>query len=187
MADEVRFGIIGLGMGLNRARIAAKTPGVKLAVVCSIEPGKAEQVGKELGCDWTTDYEEVLARGDVDVVGVMTPSGTHCDFAIQALQAGKHVYTTKPMDIRVEKCDAAIAAAEKAGKILAVDFDSRYNPANHRLRMAVRSGKLGKMLAGDLLMKWYRPSRITTAARRRAGAAAGPPRAALSPTRACTS
>jgi len=58
MADEVRFGIIGLGMGLNRARIAAKTPGVKLAVVCSIEPGKAEQVGQELGCDWTTDYEE---------------------------------------------------------------------------------------------------------------------------------
>ena len=156
MADELRWGILGLGMGRNRANAAAKTAGVKLACVCSIEPGKAEAVGKELGCDWTTDYEEMFAREDLDVIGVMSPSGMHCDFVIQALQAGKHVHTTKPMDIRVEKCDAAIAAAKKAGKILAVDFDSRYNPANHQLRAAIQSGKLGKVFSCDLLMKWYR-------------------------------
>ena len=155
-SDEIRFGIVGLGMGYNRARIAANTPGAKLVCVCSIEPGKAEEVGKELSCDWTMDYDEMLARKDIDAIGVMTPSGLHCDFAIKALQAGKHAYTTKPMDISVAKCDAAVAAAEKAGKILAVDFDSRYSPANHQLRMAVQGGKLGKVLSGDLLMKWYR-------------------------------
>ena len=155
-AKKLGWGIVGLGMGRNRAIKATQAEGAELRCVCSIEPGKAEQVGKELGADWTMDYEEMLDRSDIDVIGVMSPSGLHCDFAIQALEAGKHVHTTKPMDISVAKCDAAIAAAKKAGKILAVDFDSRYNPINHQIRMALRQGKLGKLICADLIMKWYR-------------------------------
>lgn len=154
--DVLGWGIVGLGMGYNRCKKVVEAPGAELRMVCSIEPGRAEEVGKELGAEWTMDYDEMLARDDIDVIGVMTPSGTHCDFAIRALEAGKHCHTTKPMDIHVAKCDAAIAAAEKAGKILAVDFDLRYEPINHQIRMALRQGKLGDLLCCDLIMKWYR-------------------------------
>ena len=109
MADEVRFGIVGLGMGYNRAKLIPETPGAALACVCSIDEKRAQEVAAELDCDWTTDYLEMLMRDDIDVIGVMTPSGMHCDFAIMAMQAGKHCYTTKPMDIMVATCDAAIA------------------------------------------------------------------------------
>lgn len=156
MSSDIRFGIVGLGMGRSRAITLTQTPGAKLACVCSIEPGKAEAVGKELNCDWTTDYEELLARKDIDVIGVMTPSGMHCDFAIQAMLAGKHCYTTKPMDITVDKCDQAIAVSEKTGRMLGVDFGNRFLPINHQLRMALRQGKLGKIVSVDLLMKWLR-------------------------------
>ena len=155
--DVLGWGIVGLGMGYNRAKKVVATEGAELRMVCSIEPGKAEQVGKELGADWTMDFDEMLARDDIDVIGVMTPSGTHCDFAIRALEAGKHCHTTKPMDILVSKCDAAIAAAEKAGKILAVDYDLRNEPINHQVRMALKQGKFGKLYCVDLIMKWYRP------------------------------
>lgn len=155
-SDVVRFGIVGLGMGKNRAKLIPETPGAKLVCVCSIAPGQAEAAAKEFGCDWTTDYDEMLAREDIDCVGVFTPSGMHCDFAIRALEAGKHTFTTKPMDIHVAKCDAAIAAAEKTGKILAVDFGNRYLPINHQARAAIQGGKLGKILSVDLIMKWYR-------------------------------
>ena len=156
MSDLVRFGILGLGMGSVRAETATKTPGAELACVCSLDAAQAQEWAGKLHCDWTTHYEEMLDRQDIDVIGVLTPSGTHCDYAIQALQAGKHTFTTKPMDIRLEKVDAAIQAAEMAGRILAVDFGLRYSPVNHQIRMAVRSGKFGKILYSDLLMRWLR-------------------------------
>jgi len=154
--DVVRFGILGLGMGSVRAKAVTHTPGAELACVCALEEDQAQEWAAKLGCDWTTSYEEMLARSDIDVIGVFTPSGTHAKCAIMALQAGKHAFTTKPMDITVEACDAAIETAEKAGRILAVDFGLRYNPINHRLRMAIRSGKIGNVLFADLIMKWHR-------------------------------
>lgn len=156
MADDVRIGIVGTGMGYDRARKAASTPGAKLVAICTKDEERGQKAATELDCELITELDDLLARPDIDAVGVFTPSGWHCDFAIRALQAGKHAFTTKPMDIRVEKCDAAIRAAQAAGKVLAVDFDSRYRAVNHQVRMAVRGGKLGKVFLADLRMKWFR-------------------------------
>ncbi|MFQ6131610.1 MAG: Gfo/Idh/MocA family protein [Armatimonadota bacterium] len=153
---EVRFGILGLGMGHGRAKMAAQTSGARLTCVCDILEDKARAVAEELECDWCTDYGDMLARDDVDVIGVMTPSGMHADHGVLAAEAGKHVFTTKPMDIRVEKCDELIAACEQAGVLLAVDFGRRYADDTHRARMILRSGKLGPILLADVRMKWLR-------------------------------
>ncbi|HZP81384.1 MAG TPA: Gfo/Idh/MocA family oxidoreductase, partial [Chthonomonadaceae bacterium] len=156
MAEVVRFAIVGSGMGYDRARKAASTPGAQLVAICTLDPERGRRAAEELGCELMDDYAALLAREDIDVVGILTPSGWHCDFAIQALKAGKHVFTTKPMDIRLEKCDAAIRAAQEAGKVFAVDFESRYAPINHQIRQAVRSGALGRVFSAELRMKWYR-------------------------------
>ena len=104
MADEVRFGIVGLGMGRDRAKKATDTPGARLVAVCDILEERGAKAAEELEVEWIKDYEEMLARDDIDAVGVFTPSGWHCDFALQALQAGKHACTTKPMDLTVAWC-----------------------------------------------------------------------------------
>ena len=156
MAENIRFGIVGLGMGANRAKIAANTDGAELVCVCSLEEDRAKQVAADLKCDWTTEYNEMLGRDDIDAVGVLTPSGLHAEFAIMAAKAGKHVFTTKPMDILVEKCDELIKTAEKAGVVLAVDFGERYGASNKRVRKAIQSGLLGKIILADLRMKWFR-------------------------------
>ncbi len=156
MAATVRFGIVGLGMGRGRAQIVKDTPGAELVAVCDIWEERGRQAQQELGCEWIRDYDEMLKRDDIDVIGVWTPSGMHCDFAVRALQAGKHVCMTKPMDIHVAACDAAIEAAEKAGLVLAVDFESRYSPINHQIRSALQSGAIGKVIAAVLLMRWFR-------------------------------
>ena len=156
MADEIRLGIVGLGMGANRAKIASQTKGAKLVCLCDILEDKAAKLANEFNCDWTSDYQKMLLRDDIDAVGVLTPSGTHADFAIMAAKAGKHVFTTKPMDILIEKCDELIEVAKEAGVILAVDFGERYVEANRRVRKAIQSGLLGRMILADLRMKWYR-------------------------------
>lgn len=156
MADKVRFGIVGLGMGRGRAKICRETEGAELAVVCDIWDERINAFREEVDVEVERDFEKLISRSDIDVVGIWTPSGMHASMAVQALEAGKHVCMTKPMDIRTSVCDEAIRKADEKGLVLAVDFDSRYNPTNHRIRSAVRSGALGKIMFGDLRMKWFR-------------------------------
>jgi predicted dehydrogenase len=148
MADKINVAIVGLGVGRSRARFAAESDNVNLKVVCALEEVKAKAAAEEFGCEWSTSLDDVLARDDIDAVGVFTPSGTHCQYAIESIKAGKHTFTTKPMDIRVEQCDAAIKAAEEAGVILAVDFGNRYVRVNHQVKTAIDTGMLGKVSWG---------------------------------------
>jgi len=156
MAGNIRFGIMGLGRGRRAAEQIVEAEGAQLACVCDLQEDKAREKGEEFGCDWTTEYKQMFARGDIDVIGVYTSSGTHCDYAIEAIDAGKHAFVTKPMDIRVEKCEAAIQAAKDAGKVLAVDFGNRYSLENRRLKAALDQGVIGKVFLGDVKMKWWR-------------------------------
>ena len=156
MADEIGFGICGLGMGRDRARKVTTTPGAKLVAVCDLLEERGAEAVQVFGCEWIQDYDDMLARDDIDVVGVFTPSGTHADFARRALEAGKHAFMTKPMDIRVDKCNAALAAAEATGLVLGVDFESRYNPVNHQIRAAIQGGAIGEVVEANLMMRWFR-------------------------------
>jgi predicted dehydrogenase len=156
MSNSVRFSILGLGMGYNRAKLIPDTKGAELACVCDLQEDRAKQVAKEFNCDWTTSYDEMLRRDDIDVVGIWTSSGTHCKYAIQAIEAGKNAFVTKPMDISVEMCDKAIEAAKKAGVLLAVDFGERYLDVNQKIKLALDNGCLGKLILGDVRMKWLR-------------------------------
>ena len=156
MAKEVGFGILGLGRGRKAAQTAVQTAGANLVCVCDLQEEKVKATAQELDCDWTTSYDRMLARDDIDAIGVYTSSGTHADFANQAVAAGKHVFVTKPMDIDLDKCDRLIEAAKRANLVLAVDFIRRYRKIDHQVRKAVVDGLIGNVILGDLRMKWYR-------------------------------
>ena len=156
MAKEIGFGVVGLGMGANRCRKVHDAEGARLMAVADIRQDRAEKIGTEYEIDWYLEYEKLLERDDIDVIYVMTPSGLHGDHAIQAARAGKHVVTTKPMDVTVEKADAMIAECKKAGVILAVDFDGRYSETYRTIRKAVDEGMFGKLILGEARLKWYR-------------------------------
>lgn len=156
MNEEIGFAVVGLGMGRSRARLIAQTEGARLQVVCDLQEERVRRVTEELGCQGTTRFEEVLAREDVDVVMVMVPSGLHGDLAIQAMRAGKHVITTKPMDVSLEKAHAMIRCAEETGRLLAVDFGSRYQPEWHQIKAAIQEGLFGRLVLGEARLKWWR-------------------------------
>jgi len=76
-------------------------------------------------------------------------SGTYCDYAIKA---GKHVFVTKPMGMRVDKRDVA----KEAGVILAVNFGLRYEEINRKIKLALDDGRLERLILNDVRVKWYR-------------------------------
>jgi len=154
--EPVRFVIVGLGMGYARAKQLKKEPGTEVIGVVDLDEEKAKKVGEELAIEYTTDLQPWLDRDDTEAVFVMTPTGLHADIAVTALEAGKHVITTKPMEASLEACDRMIEAADKAGKLLAVDFAFRLEPQTQRIKQRIAAGDLGRRLGGTMSLKVLR-------------------------------
>jgi UDP-N-acetyl-2-amino-2-deoxyglucuronate dehydrogenase len=154
--DAVGFTVIGLGMGRGRARQIQETEGATLVSVVDLNAARAEEVGDELNCKWTTKLAEALADDAVDVVVIFTPSGAHAEVAIEAFEAGKHVVTTKPMEVSLERCDAIIAAQQRGGKLLGVDFQERYSDRLQHVKYAIEHDLFGRLVLGEARLKWYR-------------------------------
>jgi len=154
---KVRFGVIGCGgIGHLHAKLISELEGTALVAVSDQAEQKARSVAERYHAEWYTENERLLARKDIDVVCVCTPSGTHSDIGIQAAQAGKHVLVEKPMDVTLEKADRLIAACRKANVKLGVIFQLRFFEASKQVKKAIESGKLGKLVLGDCYMKFYR-------------------------------
>ena len=153
---SIRFGIVGLGMGMNRANQVNSTEGAELKAVCDLDEGRLKRATDQFQCAGHTDYKEMTERDDLDVVWVMLPSGMHAQFGVQAANNGKHVITTKPMDVSLEACDSLIAAAENNNVHLMIDFEERHRPANRRIKKAIDDGLLGDVILGEMRLKWWR-------------------------------
>ncbi len=154
--EPVGFVVVGLGMGKNRARAVQETPGARLLGVVDLDRERAESVGAELDVPGTCDLGPWLDNDDMEVVYVLTPTGRHAEVALRALQAGKHVLVTKPMEASLQACDAMIRAAEERDLLLAVDFDMRFRSSVLSLKAAVDEGWFGRLLSGQSTLKIHR-------------------------------
>ncbi len=151
--DPVRFGVVGLGMGHNRALEITKTPGVRLVEVCDLRSERRERTAEACGVPAVADYDEMLGNPEVEAVMVMNETGRHAELACRALEAGKHVLVTKPMEILPSECERMIAAAERNRRLLGVDFCRRVRPSVLSLRAAVRNGFFGRLLSLSVALR----------------------------------
>jgi predicted dehydrogenase len=143
MAEKVRIGIVGAGIwGSNHALALASHPRGSLQLICDRDEARARALAEKHGCRWTTRIED-LARSDVEAVTIATPDHLHRDPAVAMLEAGKHVLVEKPLATTVADGRAIVAAAEKAGVKLMVDFHARWHPLFMGAKSYVERGDLG--------------------------------------------
>lgn len=155
--NEIGFGIVGGGMiGAVQAAAIQQISGAKLVAVCGRDEARTAEFAAKFGCAGYTDYDRFLQHPGLQVVNICTPSGTHAELGIRAAEAGKHVLTEKPIEINLQRADTLIAACDRAGVKLGVIFQSRFLPAVQRMKRAIDEGRLGKLMLGDALVKWYR-------------------------------
>lgn len=143
-------------MGAQRAAQLVQTPGAKLVSVADVNADRAREIGARHNCRWHASTKEAFKDEEVEAVLVMTPTGLHAEIAIEALEAGKHVIVTKPMEVSLERCDMILAAAKKSGTKLGVDFQERYTVENQKIKRAVADSLFGKLLMGEARLKWFR-------------------------------
>ncbi|HJT77611.1 MAG TPA: Gfo/Idh/MocA family oxidoreductase, partial [Gemmataceae bacterium] len=152
--------LVGCGMIARfHAQALAEVPGARVVALVSRNRANAQALADQLGqqCDISTDLAPVLARPDVDIVIVTTPSGAHLGPAVAAAEAGKHVVVEKPLEITLERCDRIIEACDRHGVQLCTIFPSRFGDANRTLKAAVEAGRFGRLTLGETTCKWWRP------------------------------
>ena len=142
---SIRVAVVGYGMGKYHFGDITRTPGLKLYAVCEIDSTKRKAAQDDWGVKTYASYEEVLNDEKVDLVVLVTPHDTHAPMAIAALQAGKHVITEKVMCLNVAEADAMIAAAKKAGKVLSVYQNRRWDSDFVTVKHIVTQGMLGEV------------------------------------------
>lgn len=115
-----------------------------LAAVADDDPETATTHSRSTGVPVLT-FEEILARSEIAGVAIATPAEFHARLALQALEAGKHVFVEKPLALTVEDAERLIECAAEADRVLMVGHLLRYHPAFLRLQELVRSGRLGRL------------------------------------------
>jgi predicted dehydrogenase len=146
----IRIGIIGLGWwGRQIVTCLAESPRFKVVAGCDIDHNTAAPFARTHGFDLVTDYKELLKRADVDAIAVVTPHLLHEEMAISGFAAGKHVFCEKPLALTAASAERILTACAKAGGVLGIGHERRYEPAMEEMRRLFESGALGRILLMD--------------------------------------
>ncbi len=157
MPSDLGFAIIGVGTIADfHARALQQIKGAKLITVYGRSADKTAIFASKYNVSAASSFKSLLGRKDIDVVCIATPSGSHAEIAIPALNAGKHVLCEKPLDINLDRIDAMIAAAKKNKRHLTAIFQSRFGKGAQTLKRAIQQGRFGKLTMCDAYIKWWR-------------------------------
>jgi len=149
--SRINIALIGNGkiMGGHREYYRSR-PHTVVTAVCDVHRGRLESALEECrqenpDCAAYLDYEDVMARSDIDAVVIGTPDHWHAALSIAAMRAGKDVYVEKPMTLTIEEGKAMVAAEERYGRILQVGSQQRSDSAFRKAAEIVRNGWIGKV------------------------------------------
>jgi predicted dehydrogenase len=171
--QNTRVALVGAGfMGRMHGQVYGALDGVDLVHVVDKDADRAASVAQPHGASTSATLDNLP---EVDVIDICLPTDLHAEFAVQALDMGKHVVCEKPMAISLAEADRMIEASQRAGKRLMIAHCIRFWPEYVELRRLVESGELGRLLS--LTMMRYSPfpswgSDNWLADERRAGGAA---------------
>jgi predicted dehydrogenase len=160
-ADAGALGVIVIGAGDMGARHARHWHTIGADVVAVVDPdtARADAVAALVGAEAHAEVGDLLARTDVHVVSVCTPTYLHAVVTVAALEAGKHVLCEKPAALTLRDAVAMQRAAERSGRQLRIGFMRRFDPAYRPLiDFTERAGK--PLLAQATITAGVRPKRL---------------------------
>jgi myo-inositol 2-dehydrogenase / D-chiro-inositol 1-dehydrogenase len=142
----IRVGVIGAGRigKIHAENIATRIPGAVVVAIADPNVTFAKELAEKLHVDtYYEDYHKIMEDKSIDAVAICSSTDTHSKFMIEAAQAGKHIFCEKPVDLSLEKIDAALAAVKKAGVKCQIGFNRRFDPNFKKVRQFVTEGKVG--------------------------------------------
>ncbi len=145
----LKIGLVGVG-GISGAHIPAwdKMEDAELVAICDIRPERMEKYPDKRHY---TDFDEMLANEEFDIIDICLPTYLHADFAIKAMEKGINVITEKPISLKNEDVERVYSAAEKNNVKFMVAHVLRFWPEYELLKEVYDSKRYGKLLSGTML------------------------------------
>jgi predicted dehydrogenase len=158
--STVNVAVIGAGaIGLNHIQSFQDHPAARVVALAETNPERGREAAEQFGIpDLYTDYKDVLARSDVDVVSIALPNFLHAPVGLDALKAGKHLMIDKPMATNAADAAKLIHLARSRKLKLMVGQNQRFTPEAQTIKTLAEKGKLGEIYAAKAT--WMRRSGI---------------------------
>ena len=160
-AERTTVGMIGLGRQAYQTNMVQflKMPEVQILAVCDVDSwrlnnarqaiersyGNNQPTGSYRGCAATVDFQELLARDDIDAVMISTPDHWHIPMAVAAMKAGKDVSLEKPITRTIAEGRQVSDLAKQLGRVFRVDSELRSTRSAHLAATLVRNGRIGQV------------------------------------------
>ncbi len=148
--------MIGTGAISHKHAQAYKNIGFEVAACTDINEAGGRRFAEQYGCEFVPTYQDLCRHPKVDYVDVCT----FPDFRMQPIeicaQSGKHVQVQKPISTDLPTARLMVETARKAGILLGVVSQHRFDDSSMFVHRAIREGRLGKLLQVDCYVKWYR-------------------------------
>jgi len=145
---KLKIGIVGAGrIGKVHAQsIIYHIPEAEVVMVTDVVEAAAKALAEKYGIPaWSTDYMDIVNNPEIDAVLVCSPTPTHADISIAAMEAGKHVFCEKPVDLTIEKIKKTAEVAEKTGRKLQIGFNRRFDHNHGKVQQLAKDGVLGNV------------------------------------------
>jgi len=148
MRRTVKIGLVGTGeIAHVHAEAHSRIDGTEFSIAALIQPEAERRFCEEFDARLYAGYEELLDDETVGGVDICLPNDLHCEFALKAFQAGKHVFCEKPISLSLDEADAMIDAARRADRFLMIGHVLRFWPEYLKAKQAIDAGQVGKSLA----------------------------------------
>jgi len=154
---EIKFALIGCGrIAVKHAKLLISMDDVELVAVSDNIHERVKGFSEKYHVKGYLDYKEMLKKEDIDVVSVLTPSGTHAAIGVDVANSKKHLVVEKPMALRLEDADLLIETCYRNGIKLFVVKQNRFNLPVKKLKEALDNGRFGKLVLGTVRVRWSR-------------------------------
>jgi predicted dehydrogenase len=141
---QIRIGIVGLGVGRFHMQHYVKSSNAKLQALCDLNKELLKKTAAEFSVPQTfTDFDEFLAKADIEAVTIAVPNYLHKPMAIAALRRGLHVLCEKPMALNTAQAVEMRKEAKASGRKFMIHFNYRFRPEHQHFKRLLESGKLG--------------------------------------------
>ncbi|PYI56283.1 Gfo/Idh/MocA family protein [Paenibacillus flagellatus] len=157
MSRKTRLGIIGAGNigAVHAAEFGKLADRCDIAAITDVSKPLAEARAKQFGIPAVEESAEaLLARSDIDAVVIGVPNKFHADFAVAALEAGKHVLLEKPMGLNAEHAKRIVRAQQATGNVLMVSHQMRWESLPLQVKAQIDNGSLGRIYSAKT--GWFR-------------------------------
>lgn len=151
LTKKLKLGVVGAGNIFKNTHVPAWSthPDIEIFAICDVIKEKAEALAHQYDIPYVyTDYRELIANKEIDLIDICTPNLNHSEIAIAALEAGIHVFCEKPDAVNAEEAQKMADAAKKSEKVLMTMRNNRFRPASRFLKQYIASGHVGDIYTG---------------------------------------